>query len=178
MQRLKNFAISSLIVALLVFPLATSSHNQRSAPAFSSQMISQPATLQRSSTPATKFVRAEKRIPNRYIVVLEDDVVADNLPIESRRARVAAIADGHAKTHRGKVDYIYETALKGYAIELPNEAAAIAISNSPRVRWVEEDGYGEWAQAPASPHPSTALCLPSKSTGAPLEASLAAFNAA
>src|ERR1044071_1939882 len=136
MQRFKNFAISLVVVALLVFPLTTSSHNQG------------------PQGPRAKFLKAQKPIPNRYIVVLEDDVVSDNVPLEVRHARVAAIANGHAQTHGGKVDFIYETALKGYAIELPNEAAARAISNSPRVKWVEEDGYGEWAQAPASPQPS------------------------
>lgn len=99
-------------------------------------------------------MKTKKAIPNRYIVVVEDDVAPDNLSVEARRGRIAAIAKGHAQTHRGAVDFIYETALKGYAIELPNEAAARAISNSPRVRWVEEDGYGEWDQAPASPQPS------------------------
>jgi fibronectin type 3 domain-containing protein len=62
-------------------------------------------------------------------------------------AQVTAIANTHAQTYRGKVDYIYETALKGYAIELPNEAAAIAISNLPQVKWVEEDALGEPDQA-------------------------------
>ena len=150
MQCFKNFAISLVVVALLVFPLTTSSHNQeppRKAPA--------------------KFVKAQKPIPNRYIVVLEDDVVPDNVPLDVRRARVAAIANGHAQTHGGKVDFIYETALKGYAIELPNEAAARAISNSPRVRWVEEDGVGEWDQAPASPQPSPPWGLDSLDSGIP-----------
>jgi hypothetical protein len=44
--------------------------------------------------------------------------------------------------------------LKGYAIELPNEAAAVAISNRPEVQWVEEDDTLELGQAPASPQPS------------------------
>jgi subtilisin family serine protease len=83
--------------------------------------------------------------------VLDDDVVSDKLSLEGRRAGVAAIASRHAKAHRGTIDYIYETALKGYAIELPNEAAAIALSNSPRVKSVEEDGYAEFSQVPTSP---------------------------
>ncbi|HEX7335245.1 MAG TPA: S8 family serine peptidase [Pyrinomonadaceae bacterium] len=99
-------------------------------------------------------MRTKKPIPNRYIVVLEDDVVPENASLEVRRSRVTAIAHSHAKSYGGRVDFIYETALKGFAIELPNEAAAQAISNSPRVRWVEEDGYGEWNQAPPSPQPS------------------------
>ena len=151
MQRLKNFAIASLIVALLVFPFTTSSHNPEPTPGFS---LSSTAGPQGPGTSPTKFVRANKPIANRYIVVLDDDVVPDSASVEARRARIAAIANGHAQTHGGAVDFIYETALKGFAIELPNEAAAIAISNSPRVKWVEEDGYGEWTQTPPNPQPS------------------------
>jgi subtilisin family serine protease len=154
MQRLKNFAIGSLVLALLVLPSTSSSRNQESSPESSPFRTSRAVGPQGPETPLAKFVKAKKPIPNRYIVVLEDDVVPDNVAPEVKRARIAAIARSHAQTHRGTVDFIYETALKGYAIELPNEAAAIAISNSPRVRWVEEDGYGEWDQAPASPQPS------------------------
>src|SRR6185295_2569082 len=50
---------------------------------------------------------------------------------------------------------------------LPNEAAARAISNSPRVRWVEEDSVGEWDQAPASPQPSPPWGLDSLDSGIP-----------
>jgi subtilisin family serine protease len=151
MQRLKNFAISSLIFTLLVFPLTTSSHNQESSSRFSALSTSRTVGPQ---GPRARFVKAEKPIPNRYIVVLDDDVVSDDASLTDRRAGVAAIANSHAKAHRGTVDFIYETALKGYAIELPNEAAARAISNSALVRWVEEDGYGEWDQAPVTPQPS------------------------
>jgi subtilisin family serine protease len=115
-------------------------------------------------------MKANKPIPNRYIVVLEDDVVPDNAALEVRREQVAAIATGHAKNYGGSVDFIYETALKGYAIELPNEAAARAISNSPRVKWVEEDGYGEWDQAPPNPQPSPPWGLDSLDSGIPAPA--------
>jgi len=91
-------------------------------------------------------VKKENPIPNRYIVVLKDDIVSDDAPLKVRRARVRAIARRHARTYHGKFDYIYETALKGYAIQLPNEAAAISISKLPEVRWVEEDAaYGVWS---------------------------------
>ena len=76
--------------------------------------------------------------------MLNDDVVSDDAPLKVRRARITAIAKRHAKRYRGKYDFIYETALKGYAIQLPNEAAAIAISKLPEVKWVEEDGHGDW----------------------------------
>ena len=80
--------------------------------------------------------------------MLKDNVVSDDAPLKVRRARVTAIAKRHARAHRGKVDYIYETALKGYAIQLPNEAAAIAISKLPEVRSVEEDSFGSWMSFP------------------------------
>ena len=126
MQLLRNYAIASLI-ALLAFPSTTS-------------RTSRP---EQSQTPPTKFVKTKKPIPNRYIVVLNDDVVPNDAPIEVRRARVTEIANRHAQTYGGKFDYIYETALKGYAIQLPNEDAAIAISKLPEVRWVEEDAAFE-----------------------------------
>ena len=151
MQRLKNYAILSLTIAVLLFPPTTSSQKQEYPPEFSPLRTSRSEQPQGSLTPATKFVKAKKPIPNRYIVVLNDDVVPDNAPLEVKRARITAIANSHAQTHRGKFDFIYETALKGYAIELPSEAAAIAISNLPEVKWVEEDALGDWM-------PSTAVC--------------------
>jgi len=133
MRRLKYYSILSLTIAILVFSSTTSSQMQEPL------TTSRPEQQQGSPKPASKFVKAKNPIANRYIVVLNDDVVSDKEPLEVRRARVTAIANSHAQTYRGKVDYIYETALKGYAIALPNEAAAIAISNLPEVRWVEED---------------------------------------
>ena len=153
MQRLKNYAILSLTIAVLVCPSTTLSQIPEYPFEFSPLRTSRPELQQGSSKPASKFVKARKPIPNRYIVVLKDDVVSDNEPLEVRRARVTAIADSHAQTYRGKVDYIYETALKGYAIELPNEAAAIAISNLDQVQWVEEDALGGFDQAPSLPEP-------------------------
>lgn len=77
------------------------------------------------------------------------------------------VATSHAQRHSGTVDYIYETALKGYAIELPNEAAKIAISKMPRVRWVEENALGKSDQAPASPQPSPPWGLDSLDSSLP-----------
>lgn len=136
MPRLKNYSILSLTIVMLVFSSTQSSQTQE---------------------PASKFLRAKNPIPNRYIVVLNDDVVSDKEPLEVRRAGVSAIANSHAQTYGGKVDYIYETALKGYAIELPDEAAAIAISNLPQVRWVEQDSNLYFASGAAQKTPE-AVC--------------------
>ncbi|MGI9168113.1 MAG: S8 family serine peptidase [Pyrinomonadaceae bacterium] len=53
---------------------------------------------------------------------------------------MGAIANSLAQLHSGRVGFIYETALFGFSIELPNEAAAIALSQNPQVKFVEEEG--------------------------------------
>ena len=154
MQRLKNLDLS-LIITILVFS-STSSSQMQEPPA-----TSRPEPQQGSSKPASKFVKSKNPIANRYIVVLNDDVVSNNEPLKVRRARVTAIANRHARTYGGKVDYIYETALKGYAIELPNEAAAIAISNLQQVKWVEEESglsLGVVTRSPEPPKTRESVC--------------------
>jgi subtilisin family serine protease len=136
MQRLKILALSIAILAFVALPSITSSQNER------------------RRGPQTKFRKVSNAIPNRYIVLLNDDVARDDDPREVRLERVTEIANSHALAHAGKVDYIYETALKGYAIELPNETAAIAISRMPQVQWVEEDQAFQPLQIPASPQSS------------------------
>lgn len=154
MRRVTFAVLSALVLAILTWP-ALAQKQEHPAPdnpcpgypaEFSPLKTSRPAEPKISSTPATKFVRAtnpSKRIPNHYIVVLKDDVIDRAAPLPERTAAVRAIAEAHAKTYLGKVGYIYETALLGYSIELPNEAAAIALSCNPEVQWVEEDSYGE-----------------------------------
>jgi subtilisin family serine protease len=146
MQSLKNFAVPILIlalagVALVAFPSITSSQNRPQGP-------------QGPTRSQTRFRKKLNAIPNRYIVVLDDDVADDKSPREARLERVAEIANRHALANLGRVDHLYETALKGYSIELPNEAAAVAISRMPQVQWVEEDAYLQLGQTPASPQPS------------------------
>ncbi len=136
MLRLGMLAISLLILVLAALPSTTSSQNQR------------------ARGQQNKFIKRANKIPNRYIVVLNDDVADNEGPREARLERVTKIANEHALAHLGRPDYIYETALKGYAIELPNEAAAEAISRRPEVQWVEEDQELEKLQVPASPQPS------------------------
>ena len=140
MQRLRNFAIASVIALLVISSTAsTQTKEPRESP---------------PQTPPKKFIKHNPSIPNRYIVVLNDDVVSNDAPPEVRRERVTAIASRHAETYHGKFDYVYETALKGYAIQLPDEAAAIAISNLPEVRWVEEDAVATVGM----PQQSESLC--------------------
>src|SRR5207253_2654851 len=107
---------------------------------FAPSRTSRPGPQQRSLVPATKFVKVQNAIPNKYIVVLNDDVVSSKAPVDVRRTQISGIANGLAQVHGGKRGFVYETALKGFSLELPNEAAAIALSQNPQVKWIEEEG--------------------------------------
>jgi hypothetical protein len=91
MHRLKILAISIIALALVALPTITSSHNQRNPNASKG-----------------KLRKAPKPIANRYIVILNDDVVTDESPREVRFERVNAIANDHAQAHAGRVDQVYE----------------------------------------------------------------------
>jgi subtilisin family serine protease len=80
----------------------------------------------------SKMRRVQRAIPNQYVVVLKDDVP---------KAGVAAVADDFARRHGGRLRFVYEHALKGFSIQLP-EAAAVALSRSPLVEYVEENAEG------------------------------------
>src|SRR5437660_3692015 len=120
-------------------------------PEFSPLRTFRTSPAQRSLVPPTKFLKLQNGIPNHYIVVLNDDVVSSSAPVGVRRVQVSAIANGLAHVHGGKTGFIYETALKGFSIELPNEAAAIALSQNPQVKWVEGDGVVQEATCESTP---------------------------
>ncbi|MDQ3963669.1 MAG: S8 family serine peptidase [Actinomycetota bacterium] len=63
---------------------------------------------------------------DRYVIVLDD------------AARPAAVAAEHERRYAGDVTHVYNDALRGYAAELPQEAAA-AIARDERVAFVEPD---------------------------------------
>jgi subtilisin family serine protease len=129
MNRIKDYFVGLSIIALLISPLSISA--QRTS-----------TTSQASQAPSAKFGRVANAIPNKYIVVLNDDVVSRNATASARRAQVGAIANNLAQQHGGRVGFIYESALLGFSIELPNETAALALSRNPQVRFVEEDAVG------------------------------------
>jgi subtilisin family serine protease len=83
-----------------------------------------------------KFKRSASAIPNRYIVVLNDE------PVYGISTEVADLVPELAAEYRGKVDRVYASALRGYSVEM-TEKEAIRLSNDPRVKYVEEDGVVE-----------------------------------
>ncbi len=81
---------------------------------------------------SSKFrrVSADKRIPNQYIVVLNDDV--DD--VDGEAARLA-----HAFAGDRQGGHTYKHTIKGFSVRLPEERAA-KLADDPRVMYVEEDG--------------------------------------
>ncbi|HEU5162126.1 MAG TPA: S8 family serine peptidase [Thermoanaerobaculia bacterium] len=76
--------------------------------------------------------KSSRAIPGQYIVVLEEGATRD-LP---------AVANEMAAAHGGRLGFLYNRALTGFSIELP-QGRAIALAHDPRVAWVEEDGVVE-----------------------------------
>src|SRR5215831_17534634 len=93
-----------------------------------------------------KFRRVTNPVPNRYIVVLNDSTQGD---------QVSPVAADMVRVHPGTIHHTYRYAIKGFSIEMP-EAAAIALSQDPRVDFVEQDGYARLATT-QSPTPSWGL---------------------
>ena len=76
-----------------------------------------------------KFLKSENGIPNQYIVVFKEDVASAN---------VASLTAELYELYGGKIKHIYEHALRGFAVELP-ESLAIALSKDPRIDHVTQD---------------------------------------
>jgi subtilisin family serine protease len=70
--------------------------------------------------------KARRPAAGRYIVVLNPTEDSD------------AVGTASAALHRGRLRHVYRSALKGFAMDLP-EPAARALAADPRVRYVEED---------------------------------------
>ena len=83
-----------------------------------------------SNSSKFRHLRADKKIPNQYIVVLKNDV-AD---VDAEALRLAREFGGDR--NEGQT---YHRALKGFSVRMP-EAQAAKLANDPRVEFVEEDG--------------------------------------
>lgn len=81
----------------------------------------------KSPLPTAKLRRLKKAIAGQYIVVLKNDLAA------------SSVANELTQKHGGQIKYVYEHALKGFALQA-SEAQALALSRDPRVEYVEEAG--------------------------------------
>ena len=87
------------------------------------------------------------RVPDQYIVVLEDAAAGGSSATE---ASVEGVADELSRIHGGQRRHIYTRALKGFSVRLP-EPAARRLSQDPRVAYVEEDGVTSGGAVQAGP---------------------------
>lgn len=92
---------------------------------------------QQGQAPEAKFRRSQAPARDRYIVVLKDD---------TPDKEIAPVTNELATSHGGNVDRIYKYAIKGFSAQMP-EAAALALSQDPRVEFVEEDSLGSVASS-------------------------------
>jgi subtilisin family serine protease len=109
----KMLALFTLIAMSVAIVVLTSVHGQNS-----------------NSNSKFRRMRADKRILNQYIVVLEDNV-AD---VEGEAVRLTRDFGGDRAG-----GYTYHHALKGFSVRMPQEQAA-KLAGDPRVAFVEEDG--------------------------------------
>ena len=77
--------------------------------------------------PTAKLRRLQKAIAGQYIVVLKNDQAS------------SSVASELTQKHGGQIKYVYEHALKGFALQA-SEAQAVALSRDQRVEYVEEAG--------------------------------------
>jgi subtilisin family serine protease len=80
-----------------------------------------------------KFKKSRIPVPNQYIVVLEDEA---NL---RGKGGVPERVNELSEAYHGNVGRIYESAIRGYSVEMTEEEA-IRLSDDPRIKYVEEDG--------------------------------------
>jgi subtilisin family serine protease len=85
----------------------------------------------RAFVTGSRLLKAEKALPGRYIVVLEDTAALQASP--------QRLASELASRHGASVGHVYSHALKGFVATMP-EANALRLSTDPSVRYIEEDG--------------------------------------
>lgn len=124
MSRIKIHSVALSVFVLALIPVLANGQSR---------------TDQKSS-PQSKFAKTPNAVPNSYIVVLNDDVVSPRSSLEARRSKIKSRAEALAQAYGGQVGFIYETALRGFSIELADEASAVALSQDPNVRSVVEEG--------------------------------------
>jgi len=81
-----------------------------------------------------KLHKKEKAIPNNYIVVLEDEPTGG----PGQFSQAQQVTDVLVAAYGGRIKHYYKHAFPGFAAEM-TEDEALALSEDPRVRFVEED---------------------------------------
>jgi len=91
-----------------------------------------------ASSTAGEVRAAKDPVAGSYIVVFKVDAVRAEAEAPSQRPLVATAARELARAHGGTVTFVYQHALKGFAVRLPSDRAG-ALAASPRVAYIERD---------------------------------------
>lgn len=126
-------ALITLAICLLALPSLFVAHNQ--------DKVAAPEPLQSTA----KFHKGARSIPGQYIVAYNDDM---------SRGQIDSTSKTLANLHGGTIMYIYEDAIKGFAVQM-SEKDAIALSQDPRVAFVGEDGYSVVTAVQSTPQGPT-----------------------
>ena len=91
------------------------------------------------SAGAAEIQPVERPIPGQYVVVLKDSAArAGNAPGGGPTVGMVA-ADMAIRYGAERLNHVYESALKGFSVRMP-EARAKVLARDPRVALIEEDG--------------------------------------
>ena len=82
----------------------------------------------------SKFRRHSNRLPGRYIVVLNDEAAG----MRGESSLAGEVGAALTQAHGGSIERVYKHALNGFSARM-SEAEAVALSQDPRVAYVEED---------------------------------------
>lgn len=150
---MKRFLFLTFIFCAFSISLLWFSKNETAASVYVPKKAEKPGKFRRSALP----------VRNRYIVVLNDQAVKENIGSQfddangdALRDNVRMIADEMAGFHGGNIHHVYAGALKGFAVEM-SEAEAQELSQDARVNYIEEDGYGFARQGGSQPNPPQGL---------------------
>jgi aqualysin 1 len=81
-----------------------------------------------------KLLKHENAIPNSYIVVLKDEAAG----LENEQSSAPELSIKLTAAYGGRAERVYKHALRGFALTA-TESQALALSQDPRVEFVEED---------------------------------------
>ena len=150
MKTFLNYSIAVSITALLLLPFSAGAQHGPTPADLSPQKNARPAQSQRTLQPKAKFNRVENPIPNKYIVILNDDVVPGRGAGSARSAQVRSAAANLTQQYGGRVGFTYD-ALKAFSVDTLNEQAAVALSQNPQVKFVEQAGMMKLVDVQSNP---------------------------
>lgn len=100
---------------------------------------------------AGELIRSDHTIEGRYLVVFKPDAVRRGPAPTAPGMTVRHLASDVAVVYGGRLQKVFEHALEGAVVELP-EARAKALAADPRVAWVEQDKEIEAFAVQVVPH--------------------------